>query len=70
MPYGAKKFGFAFVSMCMASKNPNTPNLTSSLTTPLHEAVYQVWDLPCTSVNEIQDRGLNFAVICKNKNGC
>ena len=34
----------------MVGKNPKTPGLSPWLTTPLHEAVFEVWDLPCISV--------------------
>ena len=42
-------FAFVFAYTC-ARQNPKTPNLSPWLTTPLHMAGYEVWDLPRMSV--------------------
>ena len=43
-----RTYWFAFVFACVVDKNPcRDPQLSPWLTTPLHGAVYEVWDLPC-----------------------
>ena len=54
MPHGVRRswahFVFAFVSVCVVGKNPNTPQFEPMADDAIPCVVSKVWDLPCISV--------------------